>query len=63
MTLDHALLTGWWTVYIFLGSYFKDERLAFYLSVSCRGYQRQIPGYPEMTFGPLDLYHRVVTAP
>ncbi|MCA9028506.1 MAG: hypothetical protein KDA86_25070 [Planctomycetaceae bacterium] len=61
MTLDHALLTGWWTVYIFVGSYLKDERLAFYLGESYREYQRRVPGYPGMTFGPLGLYHDVVT--
>ncbi len=62
MTLDHAVLTGWWTVYIFVGSYLKDERLAFYLGDTYRDYQRRVPGYPLLHFGPLGL-RRFVNAP
>lgn len=53
MTLDHAVLTAIWTIYIFIGSYLKDERLAYYLQESYRAYQRRVPGYPLMPFGPL----------
>ena len=53
MTMDHAVLTGIWSIYIFVGSVLKDQRLAFYLGESYRNYQRQVPGYPLMLWGPL----------
>lgn len=53
MTLDHAILTTIWTVYILVGSYLKDERLAFYLGDSYRRYQAQVSGFPVVAFGPL----------
>jgi protein-S-isoprenylcysteine O-methyltransferase Ste14 len=53
MTLDHALLTGLWTVYVFYGSYLKDERLVFYLGDDYRRYQARVIGYPLMLLGPL----------
>jgi len=53
MTADHALLTAVWTVYIFVGSYLKDLRLAFYLGDRYREYASRVPGYPGMFFGPL----------
>ena len=53
MTLDHALLTGVWTVYIFVGSYLKDQRLAHYLGERYRAYQRRVAGYPLLPWGPL----------
>jgi protein-S-isoprenylcysteine O-methyltransferase Ste14 len=53
MTLDHAVLTGIWTVYIFVGSYLKDRRLTHYLGDSYRAYQARVPGYPLLTFSPL----------
>lgn len=53
MTLDHALLTGLWTVYILFGSYLKDERLAYYLGTTYRDYQERVPGYPLIGIGPL----------
>lgn len=46
MTLDHAVLTGLWTIYIFVGSYLKDERLAFFLGDRYRDYQQRVPAYP-----------------
>lgn len=52
MTLDHAVLTGLWTVYIFTGSYLKDERLAFYLGQTYREYQIKVTGCPLVGFGP-----------
>ncbi len=48
MTLDHALLTGIWTVYIFVGSWLKDRRLTFYLGKTYREYAAEVPGYPLM---------------
>jgi len=53
MTLDRAVLTGLLTVYIFIGSYLKDERLAFYNGESYRRYQSLVVGYPLVFFGPL----------
>lgn len=53
MTLDHALLTGIWTIYVFIGSWLKDQRLAYYLGESYRQYAAEVPGYPGMFIGPL----------
>lgn len=53
MSLDHAYLTGIWTIYIFIGSYLKDERLAFYYRELYREYQTRVPGYPLIGIGPL----------
>lgn len=53
MTYDHAVLTAIWSVYIVVGSVLKDERLAYYLGEPYRDYQRQVPGYPFVFFGPL----------
>jgi protein-S-isoprenylcysteine O-methyltransferase Ste14 len=53
MSLDHAVLTGVWTLYVFVGSWLKDERLAFYLGDTYRAYWSRVPGYPLMPFGPL----------
>jgi methanethiol S-methyltransferase len=53
MSLDHAVLTGIWTAYIFYGSYLKDRRLIHYLGDSYRTYQARVPGYPLLRFGPL----------
>jgi protein-S-isoprenylcysteine O-methyltransferase Ste14 len=53
VTLDRAILIAVWTGYIFLGSYFKDLRLAAFLGESYRRYQAHVPGYPFVWFGPL----------
>jgi protein-S-isoprenylcysteine O-methyltransferase Ste14 len=53
MTADRTVLTAVWTVYIFVGSYLKDERLAYYLGPKYRRYQQRVAGYPFMLFGPL----------
>ncbi|MEQ8789385.1 MAG: hypothetical protein RIC55_24035 [Pirellulaceae bacterium] len=53
MTLDHALMTALWTVYLFYGSHLKDERLAYYLGADYRRYQAAVTGYPLFPFGPL----------
>jgi protein-S-isoprenylcysteine O-methyltransferase Ste14 len=57
MTLDHAVLTGVWTVYIFAGSVLKDRRLLHYLGPSYADYMRRVPGYPGMPAGPLARRH------
>jgi len=62
MTLDHALLTVVWTAYIFVGSYLKDERLAYYLGATYREYQERVPGYPLIAFGPLGRRRRPAAA-
>ena len=53
MTADHAVLTGIWSGYIFLGSCLKDQRLHYYVGRSYREYQAAVPGYPGMLLGPL----------
>jgi protein-S-isoprenylcysteine O-methyltransferase Ste14 len=53
MTADHAVLTGIWTAYVFVGSWLKDQRLTFYLGDAYREYASHVPGYPGMLFGPL----------
>jgi methanethiol S-methyltransferase len=59
MTADHALLTAVWTVYIFVGSYLKDGRLASYLGDSYRQYASRVPGYPGIAFGPLGKWRAI----
>jgi protein-S-isoprenylcysteine O-methyltransferase Ste14 len=58
MTLDHALLTAIWTAYIYVGSWLKDRRLAFYLGDRYLAYAARVPGYPLITLGPLGRYRR-----
>ncbi len=53
MTLDRAMLTAVWTVYIFVGSVLKDRRLVHYVGDSYRAYQARVPGYPFLRGGPL----------
>jgi protein-S-isoprenylcysteine O-methyltransferase Ste14 len=53
MTLDRAVLTGVWTVYLFYGSYLKDERLAFYMGEKYRRYQAEVPAYPLPLLGSI----------
>ncbi|MCA9056886.1 MAG: hypothetical protein KDA85_00245 [Planctomycetaceae bacterium] len=45
MSLDHALLTGVWSVYILIGSALKDARLEFFLGQSYSRYRERVPGY------------------
>jgi protein-S-isoprenylcysteine O-methyltransferase Ste14 len=60
MTLDHAILTGTLTTYIFIGSYLKDLRLEFCLVDTYRQYASRVPGYPLVFFGPLAKWpHRL----
>lgn len=61
MTLDRLLLALVWSGYIFVGSYLKDERLAYFLGDDYREYQTQVPGYPFIPFGPLARRKREVT--
>jgi protein-S-isoprenylcysteine O-methyltransferase Ste14 len=53
MTADHAVLTVVWTVYIYIGSCLKDQRLLYYLGDTYRQYASRVPGYPGILFGPL----------
>ncbi len=53
MTWDHVILTIVWTSYIFVGSYFKDRRLLFYLGKTYRDYARRVSGYPVIGIGPM----------
>ncbi|MCA9240632.1 MAG: hypothetical protein KDA37_10545, partial [Planctomycetales bacterium] len=53
MTLDQAVLTGVWTVYLFVGSWLKDRRLEHFIGEPYREYERRVPGYPLMLVGPL----------
>ena len=53
MTTDRAILTAVWTVYVFIGSYLKDERLVYYVGEPYRQYQAWVPGYIGMLIGPL----------
>ncbi len=53
MTLDHALLTCIWTIYIGVGSVLKDQRLLFYLGKSYDQYMERVAGYPLIPAGPL----------
>lgn len=53
MTLDHAVLTGIWTAYIFYGSFLKDQRLERLIGQPYRQYQANVPGYPLVPAGPL----------
>lgn len=53
LTLDHALLTGIWTTYIFVGSWLKDRRLEFLIGDQYRDYMARVPGYPFILAGPL----------
>ena len=53
MTVDRAVLTGIWTLYVFVGSWLKDLRLVYFLGHTYRQYQAEVPGYPGMPLGPL----------
>jgi len=53
MTTDRAILTVVWTAYVFVGSYLKDERMAYFLGETYRQYQSRVPGYLGMLIGPL----------
>lgn len=61
MTLDHALLTFIWTIYIFVGSTLKDRRLAYYLGSSYLDYAEKTPGYPLIKLGPLGLLQKAAS--
>ncbi len=53
LSLDHAMLTAVWTIYIFIGSWLKDRRLEYYLGEGYREYETRVPGYPLVAGGPL----------
>lgn len=58
MTLDRTIFTGVLTVYIFIGSYLKDRRMAYFLGGDYWEYQARVPGYPLIGFGPLGRWSR-----
>lgn len=59
MTLDHALLTVVWTIYIYLGSVFKDRRLLKFIGEPYREYATRVSGLPVIGIGSLRRWKRV----
>jgi protein-S-isoprenylcysteine O-methyltransferase Ste14 len=53
MTFDRLVLALAWSAHIFVGSHLKDRRLAYYIGDRYRDYQRHVPGYPFIPYGPL----------
>ena len=53
ITADRALLIVSWTLYVLVGSWLKDARMAHYIGAPYRMYQSRVPGYPGMFVGPL----------
>jgi len=58
MTLDHAILTIIWTVYIYAGSYFKDRRLIGFIGKKYIEYGRRVSGLPSIGFGSLKRFSK-----
>jgi protein-S-isoprenylcysteine O-methyltransferase Ste14 len=56
MTLDHAILTAVWTLYIYIGSWAKDRRLIHYIGDEYLAYARHVPGLPFIGFGSLNRF-------
>lgn len=56
MTLDHAILTAVWTLYIYIGSWAKDRRLLHYIGDEYLAYARRVPGLPLIGFGSLHRF-------
>lgn len=56
MTLDHAILTSIWTVYIYAGSYFKDRRLLKFIGAPYLAYGKEVTGLPFIGFGSLHKF-------
>lgn len=56
MTLDHAVLTAVWTIYIYAGSWFKDRRLLKFIGEEYRAYAQRVPGLPLIGFGSLNRF-------
>jgi methanethiol S-methyltransferase len=56
MTLDHAILTAVWTVYIYLGSYHKDRRLIRFIGKEYIEYGKRVSGLPGLAFGSLHRF-------
>lgn len=53
MSFDRLVLATAWSIHIFVGSYLKDRRLSHYIGKPYRDYQRHVPGYPFLPYGPL----------
>jgi protein-S-isoprenylcysteine O-methyltransferase Ste14 len=56
MTFDRLVLALAWSAHVFIGSYLKDRRLVYYIGERYRDYQRRVPGYPFIPFGPLGKF-------
>jgi hypothetical protein len=56
MTLDHAILTAVWTLYIYAGSYFKDRRLLKFIGEPYYEYGKRIAGLPIIGFRSLRFF-------
>lgn len=56
MTLDHAILTAVWTLFICAGSWFKDRRLLHFIGEEYRSYARRVPGLPLIALGSLNRF-------
>ena len=50
LTADRVLLIGIWTVYVFVGSYLKDRRLARCLGEPYLRYLTAVPAYPLLAW-------------
>ena len=61
MTFDRMVLAVAWSIHIFVGSYLKDRRLTYYIGERYRHYQRQVPGYPFIPYGPLGKLQSTTT--
>ncbi len=53
MTMDHVVFTVVWTVYIYAGSYFKDQRMIRYIGRPYIEYAAVTPGLPIIGIGSL----------
>ncbi len=56
LSLDHALLTGIWTVYIFVGSYLKDRRLVYYVARPIGNISSRCPAFPAWSWDRWPVY-------
>jgi protein-S-isoprenylcysteine O-methyltransferase Ste14 len=61
MTLDHAILTSVWTLYIYAGSVFKDRRLIRYIGEPYLEYASRVTGLPLIGVGSLRKIPRPTT--
>ncbi len=55
MSEAHLLLSVGLTIYIVIGSWLKDRRLAMFIGDEYRTYMAEVPGFPGLRWGPLGL--------